>query len=265
MPRNYGRIKVEVWEVGSDFKRLEVGPQWLYMMLVSQPVVSLVGTLVYGPRKWSRLAGGLTLEQLEQLVERLEAERYVLVDRETEELLIRSFVKHDEPWRLPNLLTGARLAYRAVESDTIRGYLLERHPWLVDETDPGAVKEYEHTRMTTGMTTDVATGMTTGIATDGALADVASPSPSASPIRGEEAGGDTQPPTPLEAASAESANGELPQEQAFQQANRFVTTSGGWQDPHLEATLRREYPELIEEDVGSLLATADELREREVA
>jgi hypothetical protein len=134
MPRTYGKTKVEVWESGSDFRLLSLEAQWAYLMLVSQESVSMAGTLPYAPRKWAKLAAGLTVERLEEIVGELEAEWYVIVDRESEELLIRSFVKHEAPWRTPNFLTAARSKFRSTESELIRDYLAKRHPWLVDLT-----------------------------------------------------------------------------------------------------------------------------------
>lgn len=206
MPRNYGKIKVEVWEPGSDYRRLTLEAQWAYQMLISQESVSMVGSLRYTPRKWARLAANLDEARVEAIVAQLEADWYVIVDRETEELLIRSFVKHDEGWRLPNLLTGARLAFRAIESEPIRDYLAERHPWLADRTiKKEAIEEFEReqpssertlslpvdTDVTTDVRTDVATGVDTAVTTGGALADVASPAPTPAPSKGKGVGAGT--------------------------------------------------------------------------
>jgi hypothetical protein len=206
MPRNYGKIKVEVWEPGSDYRLLSLEAQWAYQMLISQEGVSMVGSLRYTPRKWARLAANLDESQVESIVVQLEADWYVVVDRDTEELLIRSFVKHDEGWRLPNLLTGARLAFRAIESETIRDYLAERHPWLADRTvKKEAIEEFEReqpssertlslpldTDVTTEVGTDVTTHVDTAVSTGGALADVASPTPTPAPSKGRGVGVET--------------------------------------------------------------------------
>jgi hypothetical protein len=193
MPRTYGRIKVEVWESGSDYRRLPAEAQWAYQMLVSQPSVTMIGLLDYAPRKWARLAAGMTEERLEAYVVTLEQARYVIVDRDSDELLIRSFVKHDEPWRLPNLLTSARTAFRAVESPPIRGYLAERHPWLADQTPREKVEVYER-EQAVSHTNSHAYGDTRSDAHSDTnshgvlLADVASPSPHPHPSKGKRVG-----------------------------------------------------------------------------
>lgn len=143
MARSFGRVKASIWEAGSDWRGLEVGAQWLYLALISQPAISSVGVLDYVPHRWARFSSGLTREGVDVLAGELEAARFVLVDRETEELLVRSFVKHDEPWRLPNNLTAARSQLRAVESEGLRTYLLARHPWLDSEAGKEEVEEHE--------------------------------------------------------------------------------------------------------------------------
>src|SRR5581483_10905716 len=128
--RAYGSIKTTVWEPEGDFRRLSPLAQWTYFMLVTQPQISNLGMLPFTPQKWVRFAFGMTLDQLEGYVAELEEARFVLVDRETGELLVRTFIRHDAVWKQPKLVTNARKLIREVEAETIRGYLVVAHPWL---------------------------------------------------------------------------------------------------------------------------------------
>lgn len=123
-----------MWEPGSEFRQLSPLAQWAYMMLLSQPQISNLGMLAYTPEKWVRLAIGATPPQLEAAIGELEERRYLIIDRETGELLVRTFIKHDKVWSQPKLVINARVIINQVESDAIRSYLSRRHPWLV-ETD----------------------------------------------------------------------------------------------------------------------------------
>lgn len=134
MARSHGRIKVEIWDVGSDFRSLSIEAQWAYEMLISQPGITMCGTLPYAPKKWAKLATGLTLDRMRAAIEELEQEWYVIVDHESDELLVRTMVKHDRAWRVPNLVVSARRQFRAIESEPIREYLSSRHEWLCDES-----------------------------------------------------------------------------------------------------------------------------------
>lgn len=141
MARTHGRIKVEVWDVGSDFRHLTVDAQWAYEMLISQPQITMCGTLPFTPKKWAKLASDLTLARIESAVEELEGHWYVIVDRDTDELLVRTMVKHDRAWANPKLAESARRRFKEIESESIREYLTSRHAWLSDEDlDP---EQYE--------------------------------------------------------------------------------------------------------------------------
>lgn len=134
MARSYGVLKPSLWEPGSDFRQLDRGVQWTYEMLISQPQISNLGLLDYTPERWARLAADLTAGQLERDIEELARHGYVILDLDTGELLIRTFVKHDKVWAQPKLVTNCRRLIREVESEPIRSYLVQRHPWLVDNT-----------------------------------------------------------------------------------------------------------------------------------
>lgn len=147
MARTHARIKVEIWDVGSDFRELSVDAQWAYEMLVSQQGISMCGTLHFAPKKWAKLAAGLTPGRVEDAIRELEDGWYVYVDRETDELLVRTMVKHDRVWTVPNLVTKARRQFREIESEAIRSYLGRRHEWLANGAmQAETVKAYEEKR-----------------------------------------------------------------------------------------------------------------------
>jgi hypothetical protein len=133
MPRSHGVLKVEVWEAASEFRRLPLAGQWAYAMLISQPQINNLGVLPYVPEKWWRFAYGLDRSGLDQLLDLLEQRRYTITDVETGELLVRTFIRHDGVWKVPKLVTNARRLWRETESPRIRGYLADRHPWLLDD------------------------------------------------------------------------------------------------------------------------------------
>lgn len=150
MARKYGAVKTSVWEPRSDFRTLSTLAQWAYMMLLSQPQITNLGLLAYVPTKWARLAHGLTDEQLEEAIGELAAAYYILVDHDTGELLVRTFIKHDEVWKQPKLVTNARRLINEVESDEIRDYLAARHPWLLDNRSKADIAAHEETPIDTG-------------------------------------------------------------------------------------------------------------------
>lgn len=143
MARSYGALKVAVWEPTSGFRNLTQLAQWAYVLLISQPQINNLGVLPFTPEKWVRFAFGMRHETLDEALTELDELRYIVVDRETGELLVRTFIKHDKVWQQPSLATNARKLIREVESDRIRGLLTSRHPWLLTSESRETIEAYE--------------------------------------------------------------------------------------------------------------------------
>lgn len=111
MARDHARIEVGIWS-DPDFRSLEAAAQRMYMLLLTQPRLSYCGSLDHLPTRWAMLAPDDDDLTVGQAVKRLEADRFVVVDRDTHELLIRSFVRHDGLLKSPNV-TKAMLKDRA--------------------------------------------------------------------------------------------------------------------------------------------------------
>ena len=103
MARGHGRILTSIWE-DADFLALDPQEQRLYMFLISQPNLNHAGLLDLTLRRWSRKARGLTSAELEKTLQALESARFIVMDDDTEELLIRSFIRNDGVWRMPKVM-----------------------------------------------------------------------------------------------------------------------------------------------------------------
>ena len=107
MARNYAQIKSDIWKDEHFKTTLGVDAQWMYFTLLSQPNLNGAGVLPLQDRRWRRLAEDLTADRVEAALHRLQAHWYVLVDEDTEEVLIRSFIRNDGLWKQPNVLKSA--------------------------------------------------------------------------------------------------------------------------------------------------------------
>lgn len=94
MARSYARIMTAIWR-NKEFRALESGPQRAFLLLVSQPDITAVGVLPLTLRRWADMAADTTVVSLEKDLLALESGRFIAIDRVTEELLVRSFVKWD--------------------------------------------------------------------------------------------------------------------------------------------------------------------------
>ena len=92
--RSYARLMSSIWQ-DSDFTELPLSAQRLYLLLISQPSVSLCGVLAHTPNRWAACASDTTPSTISEDLDVLKHSRFVVVDHTTDELLIRSFVRHD--------------------------------------------------------------------------------------------------------------------------------------------------------------------------
>jgi hypothetical protein len=113
-----------------DFRRLTTGAQWLYMVLLLQPKLSLAGCMVMQPSRW---AGVSTDADVGPWLDELEQAGYVVTDDETNEVVIRSFVEQDVlRTNIPvTTIKGVWSAWLAIESDNLRRVVVDNMPGVI--------------------------------------------------------------------------------------------------------------------------------------
>lgn len=119
MARGHGRILATIWS-DPDFLALGPGPQRLYMFLLSQPDLAHCGLIALRERRWARTAEGLTADAVSADLGALADSGFVVVDHDTEEVLVRSLIRRDDVWRQPNVLAAAVGQFGMVTSPRIR-------------------------------------------------------------------------------------------------------------------------------------------------
>lgn len=123
MARSYGQIMASIWR-DRDFLALPGDAQRVYMMLVSQPTISSAGTLALTITRWAKYASDSTLDSLSDSLSCLAAKRFVILDEDTEELLVRKFVKWDGGYtNVQKRQPAIRAAAEAVSSSKLRAFL----------------------------------------------------------------------------------------------------------------------------------------------
>ncbi|MEV4846128.1 hypothetical protein AB0K20_23285 [Micromonospora matsumotoense] len=118
MARSEARISVTIW-TDADFLALSATAQRMFMFLLSQSDLAHDGVLALRERRWSKSASGMTLADVERDLNELQAARFIVVDEDTEEMLIRSFIRRDKVYRQPNVLRAAQDHLAVVSSPTI--------------------------------------------------------------------------------------------------------------------------------------------------
>lgn len=124
MAREYARIMTAIWS-DRDFRALDEAEQRLFLLLCTQPDISAAGVLALRVRRWAALACDSTADRIARLLRGLEAARFVVTDWDTEELLVRSFIRWDAGFNNPKRRPVIVRAGREVISGVIVGRLAE--------------------------------------------------------------------------------------------------------------------------------------------
>lgn len=119
MARTYTKLMVSL-STDADFLKLSERAKYVYLMLLAQPKLSSAGCIPYQPTKWVKWSTDSTLETVARAIGELQAASFVYVDDDTEELLIRSFIRHDGGYKNPKMRVAVESAIAAIESDALR-------------------------------------------------------------------------------------------------------------------------------------------------
>lgn len=123
MAREYGVIYHDIWG-DSDFRALSTRAQLLYLQLLTSPTLNYAGVADWRPKRIAPLASDLTVRSVERAAGELARGLFVVIDEDTEEVLIRSFLKHDGLLKKPNVTKAMLKAFNATSSDVLRGVVV---------------------------------------------------------------------------------------------------------------------------------------------
>ncbi len=123
MAREYARLKTVIWS-DKDWTDLSPAAQRVYLLALSQADMSYAGVVSYLPRRWAALSAKTTVPAIRRAVTELETAGYVVVNEDTQELLVRTFIRHDRVLAVPNVARAMVTAWRAILSAHLRDVVL---------------------------------------------------------------------------------------------------------------------------------------------
>lgn len=123
MARAHGRILSSIWE-DPDFTPLHPEEQRLYLFLLSQANLNHAGLLPITLKRWAGKTADTTPAHIAVLLQGLEQARFIVMDEDTEELLVRTLIRNDGVWRQPNVMSAAVNAAGEISSLKLRRALL---------------------------------------------------------------------------------------------------------------------------------------------
>lgn len=139
MARTRATLLSAMWSE-SRWTALTSAAQQTYMLVLSQPKLSLVGVIDFLPGRWATLSAGTTAADVRGTVAELADAGYVVLDEDTDELAVRWFVSDDLP-QAPNVnqMKGIWSAWGAIASPVLRQMVLDELPervWSHEKIPP---------------------------------------------------------------------------------------------------------------------------------
>jgi hypothetical protein len=134
MAREYARVKVTIW-ADLDFRGITPTAQHLYFLLLTSPTLNMAGVADWRPARLAKMAKGWTAARVRKAADELEEHGFIVADDDSEEVIVRSFVRHDGVLKSPNLTTAMVKDYAGIGSPRIMATLVaevqraaEEHP-----------------------------------------------------------------------------------------------------------------------------------------
>ena len=129
-----------------DYRKLTRDEQWLYAsVLLIHPTLSYAGVADWRPGRLAAIAAGTTSDDIRRIGQGLQEKYFIYIDEDTEEVFIRSFVKHDgllKQYRLPISMAND---YAGISSQKIREFFIHELKKIY-ESDPN-MKCWENDRV----------------------------------------------------------------------------------------------------------------------
>jgi len=122
MARQFAQVQLRIW-VDDDWLALTVEAQHLYSLLLSQEDIGPSGLIPLRPRRWARLSSNGTVEKVMSALAELDAASFLVVDEETAEVLVRTFIRNGENYKHVRLLRTALNQAERAEGARIRSAL----------------------------------------------------------------------------------------------------------------------------------------------
>lgn len=130
MARRYAPLLTSTWQ-NKDFMALSSAAQRLYLVALSQQNISWCGVVSFTARRWATYSTSESARSVTKAATELVDADLIVLDEDTEELWVRSFMKHNVVGQ-PKLTQAATREFAEVHSDRIREAIATAYPWVSD-------------------------------------------------------------------------------------------------------------------------------------
>lgn len=119
MAHDFTKINTAIWS-DDDWRSLTRDEHWLYFLLVTHPQRSAASVCDWRPGRLAALAANTTASEVRAIGTSLQSKRFLLIDEDTEEVLIRPHLKFDERMKQPNSAKAVANAHAGTASKKIQ-------------------------------------------------------------------------------------------------------------------------------------------------
>lgn len=122
MARDRANIRTEMW-ADRDIRSLTIGAQHLYLLLLTHSSLSYAGVADWRPARLAAMTQGWSREGVEDSALELNQAAFIHADDETEEVVIRSFLRHDGVIKHPRLHVSMANDWATIASVEIQEFV----------------------------------------------------------------------------------------------------------------------------------------------
>lgn len=132
MPRLYARYLASTHR-DADWSAMTTMQHDAYMALLSSPELSWAGVIGYFPARYAGFAADLTERKVVKTWDELADLDKLVIDKRTGEVLVRTFIRHDNVLAKPNITKAFCRAYDLIASEEVRSALVDEVARIHDE------------------------------------------------------------------------------------------------------------------------------------
>lgn len=123
MAKEYGQLRHDIWS-DDDWLNLTVPAQHLYMVLLSDPTLNYCGVANWHVGRMAQRSAENGPQDTLRAASELSDSHFIVIDEMTEEVMIRSYLKHDPILKNPRLSVTMAKEYAVIGSRKIRAALV---------------------------------------------------------------------------------------------------------------------------------------------
>jgi hypothetical protein len=127
MARDHARLLTRIGG-DPDWRGLLIAEHDAYLTVLAEPTLNYCGVTQLAVTRWANQARDSTQRTVRRALETLNERRYLVIDWDDEEVMIRSLMRNDKVLRQPNVARSAYMSFHQIRSPKIRAHaLFEMH------------------------------------------------------------------------------------------------------------------------------------------